>query len=81
MAEVFDLKNYKIVNQVSGVALSQYIELDKTVKTDITGTGFFNSIADQLGIGSVIICSVKDGVTIVAVTANTGTAVTVATLV
>lgn len=76
MAEVFDIKNYKIVNQVSGIALAQYIETEKTVKTDVATASFFNKIADQLGIGSVIICSVKDGVSILAVTANTGGTVT-----
>lgn len=78
MAEVFDIKNYKIVNQVSGIALSQYIETEKTVKTDVAASGFFNKIADQLGVGSVIICSVKDGVSILAVTANTAGVVTTA---
>lgn len=76
MAEVFDIKNYKIVNQVSGIALAQYIETEKTVKTEVAAASFFNKIADQLGIGSVIICSVKDGVSILAVTANADGAVT-----
>ena len=76
MAEVFDIKNYKIVNQVSGVALAQYIETEKTVKTEVIGTGFFNPIADQLAKGSVIICSVKDGTSILTVTGNTGAVVT-----
>lgn len=70
MAEVFDIKNYKIVNQVSGIALAQYIETEKTVKTEVVANGFFNKIADQLGVGSVIICSVSNGVSILAVTEN-----------
>lgn len=80
MAEVFDIKNYKIVNQVSGIALSQYIETGKTVKTEVAASGFFNKVADQLGVGSVIICSVKDGVSILAVTANTAGVVTTAAI-
>lgn len=76
MTEVFDIKNYKIVNQVSGIALAQYIETEKTVKTEVAAAGFFNKIADQLGIGSVIICSVKDGVSILAVSANADGTVT-----
>lgn len=80
MAEVFNIKNYKIVNQVSGIALSQYIETEKTVKTEVAASGFFNNVADQLGVGSVIICSVKDGVSILAVTANTGGTVTTASV-
>ena len=76
MTEVFDIKNYKIVNQVSGIALSQYIETEKTVKTEVAASGFFNNVADQLGVGSVIICSVKDGVSILAVTVNTDGVVT-----
>ena len=76
MAEVFDIKNYKIVNQVSGIALAQYIEPEKTVKTEVVASGFFNKIADQLGVGSVIICSVKDGVSILAVATNTDGTVT-----
>lgn len=76
MAEVFDIKNYKIVNQVSGIALAQYIETEKTVKTEVAAANFFNKIADQLGVGSVIICSVKDGVSILAVSANADGVVT-----
>ena len=77
MAEVFDIKNYKIINQVSGIALAHYIETEKTTKSDVEGTGFFNKVADQLGVGSVIICSVKENVVLVAVSANTAGAVTV----
>lgn len=80
MAEVFDIKNYKIVNQVSGIALSQYIETEKTVKADVVAASFFDKIADQLGVGSVIICSVKDGVSILAVTANADGVVTTKTV-
>lgn len=80
MAEVFDIKNYKIVNQVSGIALSQYIETEKTVKTEVVASGFFNKIADQLGVGSVIICSVSNGVSILAVTSNTAGVVTTASI-
>ena len=77
MAEVFDIKNYKIINQVSGIALSHYIETVKTTKSDVKGSGFFNKVADQLGIGSVIICSVKDSTVLVTVTAITSGVVTV----
>ena len=77
MAEVFDIKNYKIINQVSGIALAHYIEPEKTTKTEVEAAGFFNKVADQLGIGSVIICSVKDHVALVAVSANTAGTVTV----
>lgn len=70
MAEVFDIKNYKIINQVSGVALAHYIEPGKTVIAETAASGFFNPIADQLAVGSVIIASVKDGIAILGVTAN-----------
>lgn len=76
----FNITNYKIINQVSGVALAHYIDTVNTAKADIT-TGFFNSIADQLGKGSVIICSLKDGVTFLEVTANTAGVVTTSTLI
>lgn len=77
MAEVFDIKNYKIINQVSGIALAHYIEPEKTTKAEVEAAGFFNKVADQLGVGSVIICSVKDHVVLVAVSANAAGAVTV----
>ena len=80
MAEVFDIKNYKIVNQVSGVAFAHYIEPEKTLIAETAAAGFFNPIADQLAIGSVIIASVKDGIAILGVTANAAGAVTVTTL-
>lgn len=80
MTEVFDIKNYKIVNQVSGIALAQYIETEKTVKAEVASAGFFNKIADQLGTGSVIICSVKDGVSILAVLGKTNGNVTTASI-
>lgn len=78
MAEVFDLKNYKIVNQVNGIALAQYLETANTVKGEVSASGFFNKIAEQLGVGSTIICSLKDGVTILAVAGNTAGVVTTA---
>lgn len=77
MAEVFDIKNYKIINQVSGIALAHYIEPEKTTKAEVEAAGFFNKIADQLGVGSVIICSVKGAVALVAVSSNTDGAVAV----
>lgn len=77
MAEVFDIKNYKIINQVSGIALAHYIEPEKTTKAEVETAGFFNKVADQLGIGSVIICSVKDHVVLVAVSTNAAGTVTV----
>lgn len=80
MPEVFDIKNHKIINQVSGVALANYIEPEKTLIAETADTGFFNPIADQLAVGSVIIASVKDGVAILGVTANEAGAVTVATM-
>ena len=55
MAEVFDIKNHKIINQVSGVALANYIEPKKTLIAEAAASGFFNPIADQLAVGSVII--------------------------
>lgn len=80
MAEVFNIKNYKIINQVSGIALAHYIEPEKTTKTEVEASGFFNAVADQLGVGSVIICSVKDAVVLVAVDANSAGTVTVSEL-
>ena len=80
MAEVFDIKNHKIINQVSGVALANYIEPEKTLIAETTAAGFFNPIADQLAVGSVVIASVKDGIALLGVTANTAGVVTVATL-
>lgn len=80
MTNVFDLKNYKIINQVSGIALSHYIEQVNTTKTEVATSGFFNDIADQLGTGSVIICSVKDGVSLLAVTGNANGVVTTSAL-
>lgn len=78
MAEVFDIKNHKIINQVCGVALANYIEPEKTSIADTVGAGFFNPIADQLAVGSVIIASVKDGIAFLGVTKNEAGAVTVA---
>lgn len=75
MAEVFDIKNYKIINQVSGVALSHYIETEKTTKAEVQGANFFDPIADQLATGSVIIASVSDGIVILGVK-NTDGAIT-----
>lgn len=70
MAEVFDIKNHKIINQVSGVTFANYIEPAKTLIAETAASGFFNPIADQLAVGSVIIASVKDGIAILGVTAN-----------
>jgi hypothetical protein len=78
MAEVFDIKNHKIINQVCGVALANYIEPEKTLIAETAAAGFFNPIADQLAVGSVIIASVKDGIAFLGVTANADGAVTVA---
>lgn len=75
--EVFAIKNYKIINQVSGVALANYIEPVKTLIAETTAADFFNPIADQLAVGSVIIVSVSDGIAILGVTANAAGAVTV----
>ena len=80
MAEVFDIKNHKIINQVCGVALANYIEPEKTLIAETAAAGFFNPVADQLAVGSVIIASVKDGIAILGVTANANGAVTVATM-
>lgn len=80
MAEVFDIKNHKIINQVCGVALANYIEPEKTLIAETTAGGFFNPIADQLAVGSVIIASVKDGIAILGVTANAEGTVTVTTM-
>ena len=80
MAEVFDIKNHKIINQVCGVALANYIEPEKTLIAETAAAGFFNPVADQLAVGSVIIASVKDGIAILGVTANADGAVTVATM-
>ena len=77
MAEVFDIKNHKIINQVSGVTLANYIEPAKTLIAEAATSGFFNPIADQLAVGSVIIASVKDGIAILGVTANAAGVVTV----
>lgn len=77
MAEVFDIKNHKIINQVSGVTLANYIEPEKTLIAEAVASGFFNPIADQLAVGSVIIASVKDGIAILGVTANAAGVVTV----
>lgn len=77
MAEVFDIKNHKIINQVSGVTLANYIEPEKTLIAETAAAGFFNPIADQLAVGSVIIASVKDGIAFLGVTANADGAVTV----
>ena len=73
MAEVFDIKNHKIINQVSGVTLANYIEPKKTLIAEAAASGFFNPIA----VGSVIIASVKDGIAILGVTANAAGVVTV----
>lgn len=78
MAEVFDIKNYKIINQVSGVTLANYIEPEKTLIAETAAAGFFNSIADQLAVGSVIIASVKDGIALLGVTKKEAGVVTVA---
>ena len=77
MAEVFNIKNHKIINQVSGVTLANYIEPEKTLIAEAAASGFFNPIADQLAVGSVIIASVKNGIAILGVTANAAGVVTV----
>ena len=89
----FDIKYYKIVSQFAKVVLAQYIDTTATL-TEITGAGFFNSIANQLDKGSVILAntttgtvilvvdSVQDGDVVVSKYAGTGTvaAIGVATL-
>ena len=77
MPEVFDIKNHKIINQVSGVTLANYIEPEATLIAETAASGFFNPIADQLAVGSVIIVSVSDGIAFLGVTGNTAGVVTV----
>ena len=78
MAEVFNIVNHKVISHVSNVAFAHYIEPVKTVKAEVLAADFFLPIYAQLAVGSTIICSVSNGVVILAVTASTKTGVTVA---
>lgn len=91
MAKAFDIKFYKIVSQFAKVTVAQYIDLEATV-ADVTGAGFFNSIANQLDKGSVIFActttgvimlvvdSVQDGDVAVGTVTKTGTATLTSTI-
>lgn len=80
MAQTFDIKNHKLINQVNGVSLAHYIETGATTKAEVAGANFFLDIQDQLAVGSVLICSVSDGVSIRAVTASNATTLTTASI-
>lgn len=77
MTVEFDIKNFKLVSQIGGVAIAQYIETETADIDDIEGSNFFNPVADQLGIGSVIFGSVSDGIVLLGVTNNASGVVTV----
>ena len=62
----FDIKYYKIVSQFAKVTLAQYIDETATV-ANLTSIGFFNSIANQLDKGSVIIANTTTGTIILTV--------------
>lgn len=62
----FDIKYYKIVGQFAKVVLAQYIDTTATL-SEVTGAGFFNSIANQLDKGSVILASTTTGTVILVV--------------
>lgn len=66
MAQAFDIKFYKIVSQFAKVTVAQYIDLEATV-ADVTGAGFFNSIANQLDKGSLIFACTTTGTIILVV--------------
>jgi hypothetical protein len=70
MAGTFDIKNYKLMNQVSGIALAHYTDLDLTL-ADFTDPGFFNAVYNQLSKGSVLITTGSDGTAMLAVASNT----------
>jgi hypothetical protein len=78
MAEVFNIVNHKVISHVSNVAFAHYIEPKLTTKAEVLAANFFLPVYAQLGVGSTIVCSVSNGVVIVAVTASTVTGVTVA---
>lgn len=60
MTVAFDIKYLKLISQISGIALAQYNDLG-IAKADLTNPGFFNSVARQLGKGSIIFAACSDG--------------------
>jgi hypothetical protein len=69
MAGTFKIDKFKLINQVSGIALASYVDLDR-VKADYPDPGFFNTVASQLKQGSVLITTASDGQALYAVSTN-----------